>query len=100
MTRFDLACYLSFAEGADATPRRVRGAALQLIRLGDARWLRHKGRADRRYVAALGIPAMLEARLTLRQSQPLRLHTTGGFRSGLHSPPRRSSSSCFAQLPC
>ena len=42
MTEIDLACHLSLAEGVDATPRRVRGAALQLIRLGDARWLRHK----------------------------------------------------------
>lgn len=42
MTEIDLACYLSLAQGVDATPRQVRGAALQLIRRGGARWLRHK----------------------------------------------------------
>lgn len=38
----NLACHPSLAEGVDATPRRVRGAALQLIHQGDARWLRHE----------------------------------------------------------
>lgn len=42
MTEIDLACHLSLAEGVDATPRQVRGAALQLIRQGGARWLRRK----------------------------------------------------------
>ena len=42
MTEVDLACHLSLGEGVDATPRQVRGAALQLIRQGGARWLRRK----------------------------------------------------------
>lgn len=42
MTAMDLACHLSLAEGIDVRPVQVRGAALQLIKCGRARWLRRK----------------------------------------------------------
>jgi putative metallohydrolase (TIGR04338 family) len=42
MTAMDIACHLSLAEGIEMTDRRVRGAALHLIRQGKARWLRNK----------------------------------------------------------
>lgn len=42
MTAMDLACALSLEDGVDITARQVRGAALALIRAGEARWLRGK----------------------------------------------------------
>jgi hypothetical protein len=42
MSAMDLACYLSLHDGVDVTVRQVRGAAVTLIRLGEARWLRGK----------------------------------------------------------
>lgn len=42
MTEMEMACHISLAEGVDITPPKVRGAALHLVRTGQARWLRHK----------------------------------------------------------
>jgi putative metallohydrolase (TIGR04338 family) len=42
MSEMDLSCHLNLAEGVDVTPAQVRGAALSLIRLERARWLRGK----------------------------------------------------------
>lgn len=42
MTAMDIACALSLGHGADIDVRQVRGAALNLIRAGRARWLRGK----------------------------------------------------------
>ena len=41
-TPMDIACQLSLADGVEVTERQVRGAALVLIRLGKARWLRKR----------------------------------------------------------
>lgn len=42
MSAMDMASWLSLACGVDITPKRVRGAALSLIRAKQARWLRNK----------------------------------------------------------
>jgi len=42
MTEMELACHISLMDGIDIRPPQVRGAALHLIRIGRARWLRRK----------------------------------------------------------
>lgn len=42
LTAMDIACHLTVIEGADVTLAQVRGAALTLIRKGQAKWLRGK----------------------------------------------------------